>query len=67
MIWRAILRIILVPMGFMLALGAALFVLFTLGQERIVHEISGGFAGDDWIDIATRRTRSLTSPSNMSC
>ena len=53
MIWRAILRIILVPIGFMLALGAALFVLFTLGQERIVHEMAGGFAGDDWIDIAT--------------
>ena len=55
MIWRAILRIILVPLGFILALGTALFILFTLGQERIIHEMAGGGGGigDDWIDMAT--------------
>jgi len=53
MIWRAILRLILVPLAFSFALFAALFVLFTLGQERIVHEMSGGNLGEDWIDIAT--------------
>jgi len=53
MVWRAILRLILVPLGFVLALCAALFVLFTLGQERIVHEMAGGAISDDWAEIAT--------------
>jgi len=53
MIWRAILRLILVPLGFILALCAALFVLFTLGQERIVHEMAGGAISDDWVEITT--------------
>ena len=53
MFWRAILRLILVPLAFGLALSAALFVLFTLGQERIVHEMAGGNFGENWIDIAT--------------
>lgn len=51
MIWRAIVRLILVPLGFILAICTSLFVLFTLGQERIVHEIAGGAGGEDWIDI----------------
>jgi len=53
MIWRAILRLILVPLGFMLAFFAALFVLFTLGQERIVHEMAGGAVSGDWTEMAT--------------
>jgi len=52
MIWRAILRLILVPLGFTLALFAALFVIFTLGQERIVHEMAGGAVSDDWVEMA---------------
>jgi len=53
MIWRAIIRLILVPLASILAVCTAIFVLFTLGQERIVHEIAGGAVGDDWFDIAT--------------
>lgn len=37
MFWRALGRIILVPLGFMLASLAAVAVLFTLGMERFTH------------------------------
>ena len=53
MIWRTIVRLILVPLAIMLAIFAALFVLFTLGQERIVQALAGGALSDDWIDVAT--------------
>ena len=35
--WRALGRIILVPLGFLLASLAAVAVLFTLGMERFTH------------------------------
>ncbi len=53
MIWRTIVRLILIPIAFMLALISAMFVLFTLGQERIVQEMAIGGENGDWIDLAT--------------
>ena len=77
MIWRTIVRLILVPLAIMLAIFAALFVLFTLGQERIVQALAGGALSDDWIEgyeICSRpagNTRACQTPSashsNMSC
>ena len=52
MFWRALIRVIMVPIAFMLALMSAMFVLFTLGQERIVQELALGGESGDWIDIA---------------
>jgi hypothetical protein len=39
--WRALGRIILVPLGFILASLAAVAVLFTLGMERFTHAMHG--------------------------
>jgi hypothetical protein len=41
MVLRAIGRIIVVPLSMVVAGGAALFVLVTLGQERLVHAMTG--------------------------
>jgi hypothetical protein len=47
--WRAIGRLILVPLGFILATLAAMFVLVTLGLERVTHSIQGrGPDPDNW-------------------
>ena len=40
-------RLILVPLGFFLALIASAFVLFTLGMERFTHAIEGDWLGPD--------------------
>jgi hypothetical protein len=39
--WRALGRIILVPLGFVVAALAAMFVLVTLGMERVTHAVHG--------------------------
>ena len=39
MFWRAVGRIILVPLGFILASLAAMFVLVTLGMERVTQSV----------------------------
>ena len=50
MFWRAVGRIILVPLGFILAALAAMFVLFTLGLERITQSVQGrGADADNWV------------------
>jgi hypothetical protein len=40
-ILRAIGRLIMVPLGFLLGTAAALFILFSLGMERMTHAMSG--------------------------
>ncbi|MBN9260742.1 MAG: hypothetical protein J0J14_07710 [Hyphomicrobium sp.] len=47
MVWRAIGRIILVPLGFVLASLAAMFILVTLGMARVTHAIHGRDADPD--------------------
>ena len=50
MFWRAVGRIILVPLGFILAALAAMFVLVTLGLERITQSVQGrGSDPDNWV------------------
>ena len=44
---RAIGRLILVPLGFILASLAAIFILFTLGMERVTQAIHGREADPD--------------------
>ena len=39
MFWRALGRIILVPLGFILASLAAMIILFTLGMERVTQSV----------------------------
>jgi hypothetical protein len=46
-IGRVIGRIILVPLGFILATLAALFILFTLGMERVTQAVHGREADPD--------------------
>ena len=41
MFWSTLGRMIVVPVAFVIATVAAIFVLVTLGSERIVHAISG--------------------------
>lgn len=40
-VWTALGRLIVVPLAFLLGAAAALFVLVTLGLERITHALSG--------------------------
>lgn len=42
MLWRALGRLIVVPLSFLIAAAAAIFVLVTLGLERITQEASRG-------------------------
>ena len=52
MVWRAIGRIILVPLGFVLAALAAMFVLFSLGMERVTHAMHRREADPDtWFAV----------------
>jgi len=44
--WRVIGRLLLVPLGFLIAGGVAAFVLFTLGAERLVQELHVERMGD---------------------
>ena len=41
---RALGRIVLLPIAFVLAAGVALFVIFSLGQERVVQAVTGSGA-----------------------
>ena len=41
MVMRAIGRLIMVPLAFLLGTVAALFILFTLGMEKITHALAG--------------------------
>lgn len=59
MFWRTLFRIFLVPFAFMLALMSAMFVLFTLGQERIVQELALGGQSGDWVDITASLFRNM--------
>ena len=59
MFWRTLFRIFLVPFAFMLALMVSIFVLFTLGQERIVQELALGGQSGDWIDITASLFRNM--------
>jgi len=43
----------------MLAMMASIFVLFTLGQERIVQELALGGQSGDWIDITASLFRNM--------
>ena len=47
MIGRAIGRLIMVPLGFILAALAAMFILFTLGMERVTQAVHGREADPD--------------------
>lgn len=47
MVWRALGRLIMVPLGFILAVLAAMFILFTLGMERVTHAMHGREADPD--------------------
>jgi hypothetical protein len=59
--WRAVGRIILVPLGFLLASLAAMFVLVTLGMERVTHSIQGrGPDADNWIAIFDLADQTIT-------
>ena len=61
MFWRAVGRIILVPIGFLLASLAAMFVLVTLGMERVTHSIQGrGPDPDNWIAIFDLADQTIT-------
>lgn len=46
MLWRTLGRLIVVPLSFLVAAAAAIFVLVTLGLERITQAASRGSAGD---------------------
>ena len=61
MFWRAVGRIILVPLGFLLASLAAMLVLVTLGMERVTHSIQGrGPDPDNWIAIFDLADQTIT-------
>lgn len=49
MIGRVIGRLVLVPLGFVLATAAAAFILFSLGMEKVTHAVHGRDA--DFADI----------------
>ncbi|MEQ1711036.1 MAG: hypothetical protein ABL908_06500, partial [Hyphomicrobium sp.] len=46
MLWRTLGRLIVVPLSFVVAAAAAIFILVTLGLERITQAASRGQAGD---------------------
>lgn len=46
MFWRTVGRLIVVPLSFLVAAAAAVFILVTLGLERITQAASRGQAGD---------------------
>jgi hypothetical protein len=50
MFWRTIGRLIIVPLGFLLALAATAFVLVTLGLEKITHAMHGQEAGPEIVE-----------------
>ncbi len=52
MVMRAIGRLILVPLAFLIAAGAAGFVLFTLGLEKITHALHGTDVGAETVAYA---------------
>ncbi|MDX2155539.1 MAG: hypothetical protein SFW09_03430 [Hyphomicrobiaceae bacterium] len=53
MILRALGRLVMVPLAFLLASGTALAVLFTLGLERITHAVAGrGDGAEIFFEIA---------------
>jgi hypothetical protein len=47
MVWATLGRLILVPLAFLVAACASMFVLLTLGYERIVHANAAGGTGFD--------------------
>lgn len=46
MFWRTVGRLIVVPLSFLVAAAAAIFILVTLGLERITQAASRGQAGE---------------------
>lgn len=46
MLWRALGRLIVVPLSFVVAAAVAIFIVVTLGLERITQAASRGQAGD---------------------
>lgn len=48
---RAIGRLIMVPLAFLLGTGAALFILFSLGMEKITHAMAGRAIDVDFSQI----------------
>lgn len=56
MFWRTVGRLILVPLAFLIAAAAALFVLVTLGQERLTQEFhtQGPEAFEYWYSLADK-------------
>ena len=46
MFWRTVGRLIVVPLSFLLAAAAAIFILVTLGLERVTQAASRGQAGE---------------------
>lgn len=46
MFWRTVGRLIVVPLSFLVAAAAAIFIVVTLGLERITQAASRGQAGD---------------------
>ena len=50
MFWRTLGRLIVVPLGFLLALAATAFVLVTLGLEKITHAMHGQEAGPEIVE-----------------
>ncbi len=54
MFWRLLGRLILVPLGFILASIMSMVVLFTLGAERVTHTIHRrDVVIDDWAKMVT--------------
>ena len=50
MFWRTLGRLVIVPLGFLLALAASAFVLVTLGLEKITHAMHGQEAGPEIVE-----------------
>jgi hypothetical protein len=50
MFWRTLGRLVIVPLGFLLALAATAFVLVTLGLEKITHAMHGQEAGPEIVE-----------------
>lgn len=48
---RAIGRLIMVPLAFLLGAAAALFILFSLGMEKIAHAVAGRTIDGDFSQI----------------
>ncbi|MFM9845933.1 MAG: hypothetical protein ACKVP3_02080 [Hyphomicrobiaceae bacterium] len=51
MVMRAIGRLIMVPLAFLLGTAAALFILFSLGMEKITHAMAGRAIDADFSQI----------------